>query len=420
MLQHVRDQVHGPQQQAGMPPALELLGNRMTAAAVSGSGADPRLARSGLRAATREVAATTRPMRVLMLGPALTATGGIAAVVNHWLGAGLDAQVRLEHLSTLDNNGPGHHLEKVCNASRACWKLARTSPKPDLVHVHVSQDMSFYRKLVLFAIAKLRGIVTVVHLHGSSFSDFYRDGSGTTRYLIRTFFDRADAIIVLSASWHAFVSGVSKNGRVCIVPNGAPVQPAMAEAQASGTDAGELRITFMGQLGRRKGVYDLLEAFRRMAPSVPNARLVLGGDGEVEQVKALAAQLGIADRVDVLGWVSGQDRLDTYRRSDIYVLPSYKEGLPGSVLEAMSFGKPIISTPVGGIPEAVIEGRNGFLVEPGNIDALADRMQRLCLDREARTRMGRASRHLIETNFDIRVLVDRLVAVYESVSPRRS
>src|SRR5690606_10983036 len=128
-------------------------------------------------------------------------------------------------------------------------------------------------------------------------------------------------------------------------------------------------ISSMGRLGSRKGTWDLLEAFKRLAAEVPNVRLVLGGDGEIDKARRIVARDGLEARVTIAGWLSGAEKLDVFNRTDIYALPSYHEGLPASIVEAMAAGAPIVSTPVGGIPEAVTDAFNGFLVAPGDVDA---------------------------------------------------
>jgi glycosyltransferase involved in cell wall biosynthesis len=202
-----------------------------------------------------------------------------------------------------------------------------------------------------------------------------------------------------------------------VVPNGAPLRLAVNKAaSASQKNPGnQISIAFMGRLGQRKGVYDLLEAFRRVSEELPNVQLLLGGDGEIEQVRKEVLRCGLEDRVQILGWVNGQDKFDVFDQADIYVLPSYNEGLPGSILEAMASSTPIISTPVGGIPEAVNEGVNGYLVDPGDVDSLYSRLLMLCKDSGLRLRMGEASRKLVEEKFDIKEIVNKVIIVYQDI-----
>lgn len=359
---------------------------------------------------------TDSKVKVLMFGPSLSTTSGISAVVNHWLEADIDKRLQLNYISTLDNYVPGQYFRKIANALRAygSFLFRRVNP-PDLVHIHLSYGMSFYRKLGIFLIARLRGLKTVIHLHGSIFKEFYQDGGWLRRRLIRYLFDNATAVMVLSKAWKDFVQGISRNRHIRIVHNCAMLASQQGQGGKQTAHSRQISITFMGRLGQRKGVYDLLMAFVPLSQQVPEAHLVLGGDGEIETVKQRVESLGLEGRVSVLGWVSGRAKDQVFENADIYVLPSYNEGLPGSILEAMAVGKPIVSTPVGGIPEAVIPNLNGYLVAPGDVADLQAKLLALCRDEELRGRMGEASRSLVAEKFDVHKVVNSVVGLYEEI-----
>ena len=132
-------------------------------------------------------------------------------------------------------------------------------------------------------------------------------------------------------------------------------------------------------------------------------------------MRVRAEELGIADHVELLGWVRGEDKERLLATAVLYVLPSYNEGLPVSVLEAMAAGLPILTTPVGGIPEAVTDGVEGFLVEPGDVRTLADRLERLLADADLARRMGVAARHKVEAAFSANAVVPQLEAMYAAM-----
>ena len=339
--------------------------------------------------------------------------GGISSVVNDWLEAGIDQKLNLKYISTLQDGRPGRYIGKFSDALRAYSRLFIEIMRPvDIVHIHLSSYMSFYRKLVIFWLARMRGVKTVVHLHGSMFREFYENGHTAQKKLITWVFNNSDAIIVLSKAWCQFISEISSNNNIHILHNGVSAEKFQ---QTKSVDKNQTTITFMGRLGERKGTYDLLEAFIRLSKEIPEVELLLGGDGNIEGVKELVDKKGLSDRIHVLGWISGPQKLKVFAKTDIYALPSYNEGLPVSILEAMASGVPIISTPVGGIPEAVIEGRNGFLVQPGDIDTLYLRLSELCRDKQLRQNMGRESIQLITQKFDIQNLIDDLITIYKKL-----
>ena len=351
--------------------------------------------------------------KVLMFGPGPTVMGGISSVVNDWLEAGIEQKLNLKYISTLQDGKPGRYIGKLSDALKAYFKLLVEVIKPaDIAHIHLSSYMSFYRKLIIFWLVKTRNIKTVVHLHGSMFREFYEDGKKFQKKLITWMFDNADAIIVLSESWSQFISEISNNRNIHIVYNGID---AGKFKNISATDKNKITISFLGRLGKRKGTYDLLEAFAQLNKEIPNTELMLAGDGDIEKIQTLIDKKELHKQVHVLGWITGTQKLNVLANTDIYALPSYNEGLPVSILEAMASELPIISTPIGGIPEAIIEGRNGFLVQPGDIDTLCLRLSELCRNQQLRHKMGHENIQIISQKFDIHKLIDELLTVYKQI-----
>ena len=358
-----------------------------------------------------------KAIRVAMFGPKLSATSGISAVVNNWLAVGLDRGVDLDYIATLDEYVPGQAGRKLLNALRSyltCLRVTRLSK--DIAHIHVSSHMSFYRKLGIFLWCKINALPVVVHLHGSSFEEFHDSGSSLQRFLIRFMCEKASVVLALSKSWAAFISKIAPASRVVVLYNGAPAD--LYQGVPPARD--EVIILFMGRLGGRKGTADLLDAFTAIESQFSQARLILAGDGEVEKFRAIVSYRGLDDRVSIPGWIGADRKSEMFVNCDIYALPSYNEGLPGSILEAMASQKPILSTPVGGIAEAVKHGVNGYLVEPGDVEALARNLAELVADAGLRDKMGRASRKILMENFESAAIVKRLIRIYDAAIDTRS
>jgi glycosyltransferase involved in cell wall biosynthesis len=280
-----------------------------------------------------------------------------------------------------------------------------------LVHVHTSSRASFWRKSAFFVLAFAFGVPAILHLHGSEFAVFHdRECGVIRRRFVRWIFDRSARVLVLSQAWRDWVRGMCNNPNVQVLYNPVSIPPAIVPTQRE-----RGRLLFLGRLGKRKGTYDLIEAVTRLAPVHPDLRLFLGGDGDVDAVNARAHELGVAGRVKALGWVRNADKQAQLGRASIYVLPSYHEGLPMSILEAMAAGLPVVSTNVGGIPEAVRDGAEGFLVEPGDIDSLADRLRRLLVDPEVAAQMGCAARARADALFSAAAVLPQLEEVWASL-----
>jgi glycosyltransferase involved in cell wall biosynthesis len=349
-----------------------------------------------------------------MLGTHPEAMGGIAAVVSVYREAGLFDRWPVVYLVTHCN---GTKPVKAAVAFKAWLRFVvmLLAGRVAAVHVHMAMRASFWRKSLFMLPALLCRIPSIVHLHGSEFAIFYeRECGRVRRAVIRYIFDSVRAIVVLSGSWKSWVSGTFRNPNVVTIHNSVfiPHTTPWDERQSG-------KVLFLGRLGRRKGVYDLLEAAARIAADVPTMRLCLAGDGELEQVRARAEALGIVDRVQLLGWVRGGKKARLLASASVYALPSYAEGMPMSVLEAMAAGLPVLSTPAGGIPDAVRDGVEGLLVNPGDVAALADRLHRLLLEPGLAERMGSAARRRAVGCFSAGVVIAQVESLYVSLGIRR-
>lgn len=352
---------------------------------------------------------------ILMVGTSMQTMGGIATVVRVWRDAGLFDREHVRYITTHRDGGPGSKLAAATTGlARYAWALLRQRPR--LVHIQLSFGASFWRKLLFALLAALRGVPYIMHLHGSEFRQFHDGGGRIRRAAIRWLFDHAALICTLSREWQAWVQGVTANPRVEIVYNAVAAPAAGAPAPTSVPG----RLLFLGRMGQRKGTFDLLDAFASVVVRHPQATLHLGGDGDASPVRQRIATLGLQQHVRLLGWVRGDDKARELAQASVYVLPSYNEGLPMSVLEAMAAGLPIVSTPVGGIPDAVADGEQGYLVPPGDVPALAERLCRLLGDDALRQRMGQAAQARVRAQFSAEQAVQRLGQLYRQVETARA
>ena len=172
-----------------------------------------------------------------------------------------------------------------------------------------------------------------------------------------------DLLICLSNRWLEFYEKNFKVKKVSILNN--VVLPLENFNEVS--YKGRLELLFLGLICKDKGVFDLLEVIRANKDKFRNKLFLrIGGNGELERLIAYIRKYDLNDFVSFEGWVSGEKKDLLFRASNVYILPSYYEGLPLSILEAMSYGLPIIASDVGGIPDILNNYTNGLMVEPGN------------------------------------------------------
>lgn len=347
---------------------------------------------------------------VVMIGTALETQGGVSAVVDVLRQGGLFERCKVEYIASHRDGGIPAKLTAAFSGWLRCMSRL-VCRRVSLLHVHMASRASFWRKLMFILPAMALRVPVIVHLHGAEFRQFYAEESPQAlRRLIRFVFEKASRVIVLSEGWKNWAMSVFPAARVVSIYN--PVTlPELAPFSKRETTT----LLFLGRIGERKGVFDLIDALGRLNDRIPNLRLLMGGDGDLEAARQHAEANGSSERVELLGWVRGAEKQALLERAAVYVLPSYNEGLPMSVLEAMAAGLPVVSTPVGGIPEAVSDGVEGFLVAPGDINMLSDRLARLLGDAGLRRGMGEAARRKVEAVFSVERIVPQLEAVYADV-----
>ena len=216
---------------------------------------------------------------------------------------------------------------------------------------------------------------------------------------------------MMSNLWLQRLSTFTSNKNVLLVYN--PISLSGREQ----SNNGKLNILFLGRLGKRKGVYDLLECVNQNKEYFQSkkARFILAGDGEVEKTRQFVADHELTDLVEVPGWILSEQKEKYLKTSDILILPSYNEQMPMSILEGMGYGYPILATNIASIPEMVKHGENGYLFEPGDIRAMTLFIQNLCEDVSLREKMGRRSQELVKEKFESTKIVDQLVSIYENL-----
>jgi glycosyltransferase involved in cell wall biosynthesis len=348
---------------------------------------------------------------IAMIGTSFETMGGVAAVVRGYRDAGLFERCRVIYLVSHQD---GNYLVKLLRAITCLFELISVCIRYPIkiAHFHMASRQSFWRKFLLFMVCRMFKIKCILHLHGAEFMQFYDlDAGYVTRRCIAFLFDRADHIIVLSPRWKEKISTFTKNNSVSVVFNAVP----LPDLRAAASSDAEPCVVFLGRLGNRKGAFDLLRAFQEVIKTVPNVQLVCAGDGELEKARELADELGIGEHIEIPGWIGPNAKEHLLRRATLFVLPSYAEGLPMSLLEAMAAGLPVVTTNVGGIPDIVTNGVEGFVIEPGDVAALGVAMTSILQDDELCIRLGTSARKRIESELSIDTAIDKVEAVYREL-----
>jgi glycosyltransferase involved in cell wall biosynthesis len=271
----------------------------------------------------------------------------------------------------------------------------------------------------------------VVHLHGSLRMFAERIGwpePDSELYRVGTFMEdfslaHADRLLAASASIARLTAGNATAPSDIDVVAGAVDSELFSPAPARVSEDGDLRVLFAGNVVANKGVGTVLEAFIRIAPEHPRVSLLIAGsseDGTADQVKARARDAGVAERVQMLGFVEHGELPALYRSVDVLAVPSQYEGGPGMVyLEAMACGLPVIAGRAGGAAEAVADGETGILVAPDDSERTAAALEALLGDAQLRARMGQAGRRRVQEHFGESRYAQLLESSYERAVAHR-
>lgn len=347
--------------------------------------------------------------RLVMLGTAPGTRGGIAAVVKVYRAHGHFDRWPVEYIATHCDGGAARKLLAGLGGFYA-FLAALARHGRVIVHVHSASRWSFWRKSAFMAVAHAARCPVIFHLHGGGFARFYEQECGPLRrWVIRRFLDRAARIVALSGHWSEWLAGVTSNPRITCIPN--PVLPGAARrAPPSGHT-----LLFLGRIERAKGIFDLLEAMAALRPEMPGLRLVCAGEGDTAAVLRHAERLGIEDAVLFTGWIGPAEMRAWMDRSAAFVLPSYTEAMPMSLLEAMASGLPVVATAVGGIPDVVTDGHDGLLFTPGDVATLEKLLRGVLGDRAGAARLGAAARDTIERRFSADRALARVSDLYREL-----
>ncbi|MCE0493301.1 glycosyltransferase family 4 protein [Vibrio salinus] len=271
-------------------------------------------------------------------------------------------------------------------------------------HLHMSYRGSFWRKYVYLKIAKAFSKKVIIHLHGSEFKKFYRSQTDSVQNKIRKLISGCDYFVVLSNSWQAYIESIfdgKKQDNVLVIPNFAVIEPIPDIKKQP------MQLLFLGALIERKGIFDLLKVLKEM----PDVTLNVGGGGDVDAFWKAVDEQGVREQIQFHGWVDKTRKAELMAQSQLLILPSYNEGLPVVILEAMASCLPVISTPVGGIPEVIIDDNTGFIVTPGDVDCIKQVVDK-ALHNADLTLISSNAKALYDAEYDVSAIIPKIEFIY--------
>ena len=300
-------------------------------------------------------------MKILMLGPARTVKGGMTSVVDNYFNYGLNQKVDLKYIETINDK---NKFLKALKEIKGKIEFLTNVKKYDIIHIHMASRRSTFRKGKYVRIAKKFNKKVILHIHGAEYKIFFNEcNEKQKKYVIKTL-NLADKIIVLSEEWKEYFSKLVNPQKIVVIYNSIVLPEDLKK------DLETQNLLFLGRFGKRKGIYDLIEVVSKLIVNYPNLKLYAGGDGEIEKVETMIKNKNMEKNVQLLGWATGKEKERILKDASFYVLPSYNEGMPMSLIEGMAYKNVCISTDVGGIPKVINNNVNGVIIKPGDKEKL--------------------------------------------------
>jgi len=359
---------------------------------------------------TRTALSRAKKSRVLMVGMHLTKTrGGISTLIAEILKSPLKEDFEFTYIeSQAEDFGKfGKAFLALSAIARFVWNCI--SKRPNLVYVHLGSNASLYRESIFIFLAKLFGKKVITHFHAGDVDNYYPFQRKIGQKFIQTALRLSDSFIAVSQESAKQLRDITQSQNISVITNAIDTSVFNGNKKSLTDERSDdaVRLLFVGAVGKLKGEKDLIKALALLRDNKPNLKISFLGYG-AENLKDYCERFEVGDLVEYLGAVPMNERIEFFRRSDIFVLPTYAEAMPMSVIEAMAAGLPVISTRVGGIPELIEDGVDGILFAPGDVGALAEKISFLLNNKDTRIKIGKKAKQKAREQMDFRVYVNKL------------
>lgn len=348
--------------------------------------------------------------KVCMVVPSFSAKGGIATVVSGYKGSELEKQYNIKYIESYCD---GSKVKKIFKAIRAYFSFLKEMVinKPDLVHIHSSFGGSFYRKLPFVYMASIFNIPVINHIHGSEIANLYINASKKKKKLVDNCFDKCRYLVVLSEEWKKNLEVVKTKTPKIVIENYSTIHKECLKRK----NHQDKIILFLGFITELKGCFNIPDIAKKVIEQNANVKFILAGSGEIEKLQDILEEKGISQYFSFPGWVRKEEKENLLKNADIFLLPSYTEAMPMSILEAMGYGLPIVTTNVGGIPQLVEDGKNGYMTEPGNIDGFVKAILKLFGNDELIYDMGKEGIEKACEKYSLEKHLEKVCTLYENI-----
>lgn len=296
------------------------------------------------------------------------------------------------------------------------YSFAIIKHQPKIVHIATAHKGSFVKHGVMVVIAKIFGRKVILAPHCSVFALLPDHSPKIWKRWVKFITNQCDYLLVLSKEWFKFPSQLPLNNLIYL-PNAINTLEYLSIDREFSEKSKSTNILFLGHISVEKGLLDLVDAISILTQdNILNFSVDLIGESinhlEFEEIMQQIDVKKLANYINAREPEFGQKKIERLKSADIFVLPSHQEGMPMTILEAMASGLPVVATSVGGIPDLIINGKNGYLVPPNDPTKLSDALKEMIQNPSLRFQIGKDNREKAKQSYDIEKYVEKLGAVY--------
>jgi glycosyltransferase involved in cell wall biosynthesis len=350
-------------------------------------------------------------MNILIVGPSRESKGGIAQMM-----CALEDALAFKHnITFIESYKDGNKISKLCYfiASLLHFMCCVLMKDINIVHINTSSGRSFQRKKVFVTICKFFNIPYVIHIHSGAFIDYYFSLSKVGKSDMKSVLTDAASVVAISEHFYLTLKDLFPTICIQLIPNTTTIQPLKyVDIESKFKNR---TILYMGRISKDKGFLDACKIYRELNKKIKNLKFVVAGVAEDSSIYENEEFLAIRDKVEFMGWVSGDYRLDILTEATVVVCPSYFEAFGLSALEASMTGTPTFAYNVGGVPDVIVDEENGGLAVIGEWLCLTKKIQLLL---NSFTTYSETSKNCIlfsETKFSQSVFKDRMLKLYREI-----
>lgn len=362
----------------------------------------------------------TKRIKVLHVAPLPPPLGGMVTYIQGLLNSAVfntvDYQVvRLSYFDKEKYRGVIRFLVNCLNATILTINFVTNvvSWRPDIVHIQSNSGYGFFEKSWIALLAKLMGRTTIFHFHGGYMREWYAQSSRLMQRMIKKCASINDCIMTgspqMRETW--LYIGIPAN-KIVYIGNAVNLpRETIKESH------GHISILYLTRVVLEKGIIELIDAFLVLQKTFGNLKLrIVGADSQDTPIVKRYLENNDPNRlIDYIGPVSDEQKHQEYLAADIFAFPTYVEDQSYAVMEAMSYGLPVVASNVGGVPSLIEDGKNGLLILPRDVDSLRTSMDVLIRDPEMRSNLGKNARKTIERGFTWNVRSQEIVALYKNL-----